>query len=97
MTEKGDPMKTKSLKMAIKSILIVVVVGFALTLLTGCGIGYGPYRHGYDGRSYHNHADNYRDVSGYSGKLSATPGYNHDNRGYGTMMGYGPDRSGYCR
>ena len=54
LTQKCDPMTTKSLKMTIKSILIVAIVGFALTALTGCGIGYGPYRHGYDGRNYHN-------------------------------------------
>jgi hypothetical protein len=53
---KGDPMKTKSLKMTIKSILIVAIVGFALTALTGCGISHGPYRHGYNGRNYRNNA-----------------------------------------
>ncbi len=86
---KGDPMKTKSLKMAIKSILIVAIVGFALIALTGCGIGHGPYRHGYDGQNYYNNADYDRSSGyGYSG--------NPSTRGYGSMMGYGPVRSGDC-
>lgn len=92
-------MKTKSLKMTIKSILIVAIVGFALTALTGCGIGYGPYRHGYDRRNYHNSADYYRGGYGNSDNPSAAPEYNQynpGNRGYGSMMGYGPGRSGYC-
>ena len=90
-------MKTKSLKMAIKSILIVAVVGIALTALTGCGISHGPYRPGYDGQNYHNNADYYRGGYGYSGNPSDAPEYNPDNRGYGSMMGYGPGQGAYCR
>jgi hypothetical protein len=90
-------MENESWKVVIKRIFFITIVGLALTALAGCGISQGPYRHGYNGRNYRNNADNYRDVSGYSGNLSATPGYNHDNRGYGAMMGYDPDRSGYCR
>jgi hypothetical protein len=83
-------MKTKSLKMAIESILIVAIIGFVLTALTGCGISHGPYRHGYDGRNYHNNADYYRGGYGYSDNLSAASKYkqyNPGSRGYGPIMG----------
>jgi hypothetical protein len=92
-------MKNKSLKMAIKSILIVAVVGFALTALTSCGISHGPFRPGNEGRNYHNNADYYKGSYGYSGNSSAALEYNQydpGNRGYGSMMGYGPGRNGYC-
>ena len=90
-------MKNESYKVVIKQIFFIAIVGLALTALAGCGISQGPYHHGYNGRNYRNNADNYRDGSGYSGKLSGTPGYKYDSSGYGTMMGYDPDRSGYCR
>jgi uncharacterized membrane protein len=63
LVKKGEPMKTISLKMAIKSILIVTIFGFTLTAMTGCGIGHGPYHHGNNGRNYHNNADYYRNGS----------------------------------
>jgi hypothetical protein len=94
---KGHPMKTKSLKMTIKSILIVAIVGFALTALAGCGISHGPYRNGYSGRNYPNNADYYRGGYDYSGNPSTAPEYSPGNRGYGPMTGYAPSRSGYCR
>ena len=93
-------MTTKSLKMTVKSILIVAIVGFALTALTGCGIGYGPYRHGYDGRNYLNSAEYYKGGYANSDNPSAASEYNQYNpgdRGYDSMTGYGPGRSGYCR
>jgi hypothetical protein len=90
-------MKTESLKMAIKRILIVAIVGFALTTLVGCGISQGSYRHGYNGRNYPSNADYYRGGYGYSGNPSDAPEYNPDNRGYGSMMGYGPGQGAYCR
>ena len=89
-------MKTKSLKMAIKLTLIVAIVGFVLTAFTGCGISHGPYRYGYDGRNYNNNSDYYGSSLGYSGNSSTAPKYTPGNRGYGSMMGYGPGRSGYC-
>ena len=61
--KKGDPMKTKSLKMAIKSILIAAIVGFTLTAMTGCGMGHGPYGHGNYGRNYYNNSDYQRSGS----------------------------------
>ena len=45
-------MKTKSLKIAIRSILIVAIIGFTLLTMTGCGMGHGPYGHGNNGRNY---------------------------------------------
>ena len=89
-------MKTETLKMAVRPILIVAIVGFASTALTGCGIGHGPYRHGYDGRNSHNYADQYRIGYGDSGNDSTSRKYNHNHRGDGNMMGYSPGRSGYC-
>jgi hypothetical protein len=92
-------MKSKSLKMAIKSILIVAVVGVAVTALIGCGISHGPYRRGYDGRNYHSNADYYRGGYGYPDNSSVAREnnqYNTGNRGYGSIMGYGSGRSGFC-
>ncbi|MBW2199893.1 MAG: SHOCT domain-containing protein [Deltaproteobacteria bacterium] len=40
--------------MAIQSILMVAIVGFTLTAVTGCGMGHGPYGHGNNGRNYNN-------------------------------------------
>ena len=57
-------MKTKSLKIAVRTILIVAIVGFALTAMTGCGMGHGPYRHGYNGQNYDNNSSYYRNSSG---------------------------------
>jgi hypothetical protein len=90
-------MNTKSLKMAIKRIFIVAIVGLALTALAGCGLGQGSYRHDYNGQNYRNNADSYRGGYRYSGNHSVAPEYSPDNRGYDSMMGYGPGRSGYCR
>jgi hypothetical protein len=90
-------MKSESLKMAIKRIFIVAIVGFALTALAGCGISHSPYRHGYNGRNYHNNTDYYRGGYGYSDNSSADPKYNPGNRGSGSMMGYNSGRSDYCR
>ena len=56
-------MKTKSLKMAVRSILIAAIVYFTLTAMTGCGIGHGPYRHGYNGQNYDNNSEYYRSGS----------------------------------
>ena len=57
-------MKTKSLKIAVRTILVVAIVGFALTAMTGCGMGHGPYRHGYNGQNYDNNSNYYRNGSG---------------------------------
>lgn len=89
-------MKIESLKKAVRPILIVAVVGFALTALAGCGIGHGPYRHGYDGQKYYKNADHYRSGYSDSGHDSTSRKYNHNHRGDGYMMGYGLGRSGYC-
>ena len=56
-------MKTESLKVAIRSILIVAIVGFALTAMIGCGMSHGPYGHGNNGRNYYNNADYHRNGS----------------------------------
>jgi len=56
-------MKTKSLKMTIKSILIVAIIGFTFTAMTGCGMGHGPYGHGNNGRNYNNNTDYQRSGS----------------------------------
>ncbi len=87
----GDPMKTKSFKKANRPILIVVVLGLALTILIGCGIGHGSYRHGYEGQNYHQ--------SGYGHPTNPSGDDEYDNadRGYGRpMTGYSNNRSAYC-
>ncbi len=56
-------MKTKSLKIAVRSILIVAIAGFALTAMTGCGMGHGPYGHGYNGQNYSNRSGYHRNSS----------------------------------
>lgn len=56
-------MKIKSLKMTIRSILIVAIIGFTLTAVAGCGMGHGPYGHGNNGRNYNNNSDYYRSGS----------------------------------
>lgn len=82
-------METKALKKT-KTILVVAIVGFALTALTGCGFGHGPYRHGYDGRNYD------RSGYGYQNNPSAAPEYDPGNRGYAPMVGYSQGQSGNC-
>lgn len=86
---KGGMMKTKVLKIA-KIVLVVAIVSFALTALTGCGIGHGHYRRGYDGQNY------YRSGPGHQNNLSNAPEYGLGNRGSASMIGYGPGRSGNC-
>jgi len=61
--KQGDPMKTKSFKIAIRSILIAAIIGFTLTAMTGCGMGHGPYGHDSNRRNYYNNADYQRSGS----------------------------------
>ena len=65
--------------------MYVAILGLALTALTGCGMGHGPYRHGYN--------TGYNDVR--------NGGYYRTNVPYGTMYGpnggdYMPGYGGYC-
>jgi len=90
-------MKTNSSKQVVRLVLVVAIVGFALTALTGCGIGHGSYRHGYDGRNYNDNTDYYKSGNSYHSNSSTAPEYYPDNRGYGPMMGYDHSRNGYCR
>lgn len=84
-------MKIKSLIMGYKSILIALILGLALVALTGCGIGYGPYRHGYDGNPH------YRSGYGYHDTASNDPMYDPGGRGYThPANGYADNRGGYC-
>jgi|APHig6443718053_1056840.scaffolds.fasta_scaffold61810_2 hypothetical protein len=42
-------MEINSIKIVKKIILMGAIVGFASVSLTGCGIGYCPYTHNYNG------------------------------------------------
>jgi hypothetical protein len=84
-------MKIKSLMIANKSILIILILGLALAVLTGCGIGHGPYRHGYDGNPH------FRSGYGYRDTASNGPMYDPDGKGYSyPANGYDANRGGYC-
>lgn len=84
-------MKIKSLMIAKKSILIILILGLALAVLTGCGIGHGPYRHGYDENPHFRSGYGYYDTA-YNG-----PMYDSDGRDYARpAKGYGDNRGGYC-
>ena len=54
---KGDMMKKGFIKKAARPILIIVIIGFALTVLISCGLGHGHNRHGYNGRNNYNNSD----------------------------------------
>lgn len=84
-------MRNRLSKKCVRLTLILVFIGFALTALTGCGINHGSYRHGYDRQ-----ADYYENGHGYAGNTSNFSRYSHGDRGYGTMMRNGYNRSGYC-
>jgi hypothetical protein len=72
-------METKSLKMTIKRILIVAIVGIALAALAGCGHSHGSYRNSHSRGSYqHDHNDN-----------------NYRNNADNYRSGHGPRRGGY--
>jgi hypothetical protein len=89
-------MRFESLKITIRSILVVGIVGFVLTALTGCGISHGPYRHGYDGQNYYNNTDFYRSGYNYSGNVTTPSKYNPGNRGDVPTIRYDNGRRGFC-
>jgi len=70
--------------------MYVAIIGLALTALTGCGIGHGPYRHGYTGYNDVGNNDGYRNNVPYStmhgpaggGYHRHTPGYSYGGGGY---------------
>jgi hypothetical protein len=89
--KKGGLMGTNSLIMANKAIVKILIIGIALAILTGCGIGHGPYRHGYDG--YHVIGSDYD----YRNNTSNGAMYYPDGRGYHRRApGYGDGRGRYC-
>lgn len=86
-------MRSKTTKKPFKTILMVAVAGLALTILAGCGIGRGPFRHAYYGGPH--------DRVGYAdqGAPSAPSAFDAETRGYNTYgpaAGYGNRRGGYC-
>ena len=83
-------MQRKTKRTSIRALLMVVAAGLALTVLAGCGIGRGPFWHGYGGGPYH------RGGYGYHGAPSGSPGFNADTRGYGPEEEYGYRRDGNC-
>ena len=84
-------MKRNLLQKTIRPMMYVAILGLALTALTGCGIGHGPYRHGYTGYDDVGNGGNYRNNVPYGSM------YGLDGRGYYRRMpGYGYGGSGYC-
>jgi hypothetical protein len=94
--QEGVPMKSDSLKTVRRSILLAVTAGLTLMLLVGCGIGHGPYRHGYDGRNGYNNTNYYRSGNDSGSTSYTTNDYVPGNRGYGPMNGDSYGRRGYC-
>ena len=74
-----------------RPMMYVAILGLALTALTGCGIGHGPYRHGY---TEYNDGRNGGD---YRTNVPHGTMYGQDDINYHHVPGYGYDGSGYCR
>ena len=89
-------MRFKPWKVTIRSILVVAVVGFILTALTGCGIGHGFYWHGYDGRSSYNKTDYHRNGYDYSGNVSNFSKNIPGNMSGGSTIRYDNGRRSFC-
>ncbi len=71
--------------------MLIAILGLALTVLAGCGIGHNPYRYGYDGYHGAGSGDDYRNSGSY-GTM-----YGPDGSGYHRRTpGYGNGRGGYC-
>lgn len=71
--------------------MYITILGLALTALTGCGIGHGPYRNGYIGYDGVGSGNDYRNNVPYDTM------YTPDGGGYERRMpGYGYGRGGYC-
>ena len=84
-------MNTKFGIKARKVIMPILAICFALIVLTSCGIGHGPYRHGYNG--YHgNGSSNDYTNSGYYDEMNSPDGRVYHRR----MSGNGDGRGGYC-
>ena len=69
----------------------ILVIGSALVVLAGCGIGHGSYRDGYNG--YHNNgsSNDYRH-SGYNGEMNGSDARDYHRRIPGQRDGGGE----YC-
>ena len=89
-------MKIESLKMAVRPILIVAVVGFALTALAGCGIGHGPQRHGYGKQQFNNHSHTYRNGYGEPTDNTTAPGHNAGQGVSSSSTGHDYRNNGNC-
>lgn len=84
-------METKSLIKAKKVILLIVMVTIASVVLAGCGIGRGPYRHGYYDRNPNMGSYGYSDTT--PSETETNPG----GRGYAPHpRGYRGYQDGYC-
>ena len=88
-------MKNKSLQSGFLKLMMVALIGFVFIGLTGCGIGHGSYRHGYNQQNVPSNADNYHQGHVHSANDTAD---SHDtgNRGNGYMRGYSHDKNGNC-
>ncbi|MGB3226321.1 MAG: hypothetical protein WBB23_26275 [Desulforhopalus sp.] len=84
-------MKRSFLQKPTRTMMYIVILGLALTVLTGCGIGHGPYRHGYNGYNDMRNGGDYRPNVPYGTMYG--PGGRSDHR-HVPNHGYGG--SAYC-
>jgi hypothetical protein len=89
--KKGEQMNTRFGIKVRKAIIPILTIGIGLVILTSCGIGHGPYRHGYNGYHGNDNSDDFRN-SGYYGEMNGPDGRVY-HRG---MSGNGDGRGGYC-
>ncbi len=71
-------MQRKPSRTPVKTVLIAAITGLALTALTGCYLGGGPFRHAFYGGAYHRGGYGYHEappVGPYSDP--ETRGYRH--------------------
>jgi hypothetical protein len=89
--KEGDQMNTEFGIKARKVIMPIIVIGFAFVVLTGCGIGHGQYRHGYNGYHGNGSRNDYQN-SGYDDEMNGPDGRVYHRR----MSGNGDGRREYC-
>ena len=85
-------MRSIALAKATKAILSILIVGIALVILTGCGVGHGTYRNGFYGSSHngegYDYSDSYPNERGYHPNGGSYVRHPSGDRGH---------QGGYCR
>jgi hypothetical protein len=86
----GDTMLSTTLNKYLRKFLLVAVVGLALTALTGCYLGGGPFRHAFIGGGHH------RGGTAYRSTPDGPQDFYSETGGYGPAAGRGYRQRGYC-